>query len=408
MGLQGIISEYVDNSQILPSGRLRVQIDDVIDYLNVDKTMLLRFISKIKKKAVGRMEHQWQTQERKADTVSLSAQTGWNGASTTGTFTLTNSTDAWLFAETDIVMIPSESFQQAYYVTSVNQGTGVISAITVDGTATPTISTGTKDILLVSNSFEQGTGRGVIKSEQPTLVSNFIQIVQTPMGMTTTAKHLNYRGVSEWDKQKFEIGVDHAFKMEKNFFFGEKARVAQGHTDGSSAIGLNKYEQMFMGGMTDSAIGANTVSDGGGAGYTEAEFGAWAITATRWAKRPVVFSGSTIFEGLTEWAQSYLQMTRNDQTLGMAIGKYLTPYGDLLPIAPHRELLTGTTLGGMAFSIDLADIEYRFLQGLDTHIEVGIEETGTKQHIDEIRSWMSMKIGQRKKHAILHNVTSVA
>jgi len=405
MGLQGIISEYVDNSQILPTGRMRVQMDDVIDYLNVDKTMLLRFISKIKKKAVGRMEHQWQTQERKSDTVSSTAQTGWAGASTSGTFTV-GASDAWLFSETDLVMLPDVSFTQMYYVTSVNQSTGVISLETVDG-ATPTVTTGTRNILLVSNSFEQGTGRGIIKSEQPTTVSNYVQIVQTPMGMTTTAKHLAYRGVSEWDKQKFEIGVDHAFKMEKNFFFGLKARQAQGLTDGSSTIGLNKYEQMFMGGMTDPAIGANTVTDASGA-LTEAEFGTWAIAATRWAKRPVVFSGSLIFEGLTEWAQSYLQMVRSETTLGMAIGKYLTPYGDLLPIAPHRELLTGTTLGGMAFSVDLADIEYRFLQGLDTHIEVGIEETGTKQHIDELRSWMSMKIGQRKKHAILHGATSIS
>jgi len=402
MGLQGVIGEYTSGSQILPSGRMRVQIDDVIDYLNVDKTLLLRFLSKLKKKAVGRMEHQWWTQERKADTVAAT-DSSFAGAAT-GTLTL-GASDMWRMAEGDIFMIPADSITQMFYVTAAPQGGTTVQCATVDG-ATPTFN-GAKTIFLVSTSFESGTNRGIIKSEQPTLHSNYVQIVQTPMGMTTTAKHLNYRGVSEWDKQKFERGVDHAFGMEKNLFFGLKARQAQGLVHGSSTIGLNTYEQWFMGGMTDPAIGAYYSTDIAG-NLTESAFGTWAIQVTRYAKRPVVFSGATIFEGLTEWAQSYLQMTRNESTLGMSIGKYLTPYGDLLPIAPHRELLTGTTLGGMAFSVDLSDVEYRFLQGLDTHVEVGIQTPGLKQEVDEIRSWMSLKIGNRKRHGILEGVTGIA
>ena len=65
-GIQGYIGRVVENAVILPDNqRLKVQFDQEISYLNVDKNLLMHFSSKLKKNAVERMKFSWNTQERK-------------------------------------------------------------------------------------------------------------------------------------------------------------------------------------------------------------------------------------------------------------------------------------------------------------------------------------------------------
>ena len=399
-GLQGPVGEYTGGSQILDIGRLRVQIDEDIDYLNVDKSLLLMLLGKVGKESVGRMEHEWQIQERKKDFVATTAVGGdwFAGADTTGTLTVATA-DAWLFSEGDIILIPSKSDQVSLYVNSVVQATGVITAQVVD-TASDTIDLSTGgpvfNLFLISNSFESGTGVGTIKSEQPTRDSNFVQIVQTPMGITTTAKNLNYRGINEFDKQKFELMIDHAFKMEKNLFFGRRKKLDTG------LMGAG-YEQWFMGGVRDFLT--THVVDASGA-LTRAEFDDWVVDCTQYGKGTVIFTGELVFEALTAWSENRLEVVRTESTHGMSVTKYQTAYGDIVPLTPHRELFTGD-LGGVGFCLDIADLKYRFLQGLDTHVEVDVHTPGDKQKIDEIRTWMSLKVGNEKRHGYLYGVTSI-
>ena len=400
-GIQGVTAYYKNGSVVYNEDhRLNIAIEEDIAYLDIDKAMLLLLMNKTKKSSVGRMKHLWLTQERKADFVANTAVGGsWDaGAATSGTLTVA-SASAFLFAEGDVIMIPQFSTARTFYVDAVNQTTGVMSAQTIDG-ANADLSAAaldTADIFLMSNSFEEGSGVGTIKSEQPTEVSNFVQIFQTPIGVTTTTQHLDFKAQDEFSKQRFEAGVDHAFKLEKQMFFGEAVEKTTGLMDG-------QFQQWFMGGLRD-YISTNTSTQ---ATLTQAEFNSWLIDATRYAKTSMIFSGSIIFEALTSWAETKLDLVRNETTLGMAVTKYMTPYGDVVGLTPHRELLTGTYLGGMAFCVDLTDLEYRYLEGLDTHVAVDVQANGLKQKIDEYRTWGSMKVGQEKKHGLLDGVTAIA
>jgi hypothetical protein len=237
---------------------------------------------------------------------------------------------------------------------------------------------------------------GTIKSEQPTREYNYVQIFQDPIGITTTGSKLSYRGQSEIDKMRMEVGVDHAFSIEKALFFGERQRKAAGLMNG-------QYEQWFMGGLVD-YISTNVETE---SALTQTEFGDWMIDWTQYAKSPFCFSGELIFEALTLWSDQYLRVTRNESTLGMAVTKYLTPYGTVVAVLPHRELLTGTTLGGMAFGVDMSDLEYRYLDGLNTHIEKDVQAPGTKLQIDEYRTWASLKVGNEKRHGLLKGVATI-
>ncbi|KKK71491.1 hypothetical protein LCGC14_2913370, partial [marine sediment metagenome] len=250
---------------------------------------------------------------------------------------------------------------------------------------------------IIGNSFESGTGRGTIKSEQPSEVQNFVQIMQHPIGVTTTAKHLGYTSDPEMDKQRFETGVDHAFAIEKTLFWGQRAQKNVG-------LFLGKFEQWWTGGVHD-FISTNAV-DAGGA-LTQSEFSSFLIQSTKYAKAPVVFASERLYEGLTQWAETKLELVRNETTLGMAVAKYMTPYGDIIKVMPHRELLIDA-LNKYGFCLDISELEYRFLAGLDTHVERDIQTPGDKQHIDEFRTWFGLKIGNEKRHGELFNITSIS
>jgi len=404
-GIQGAGAEFKDNVQVLDIGRLRVQIDEEIDYLDLDKSILFHLMSRMKKQSVGRITHEWQIQERKKDFVAVTGGAtvavggAWDGAAANnGTFAVAT-TDAFLFAPNDVFMMPTLSETRTFIVVSVVLSTGVITALTVD--ALPITITGfdTANLWLVSNSFEHGSGVGTIKSEKPFRDNNHIQIIQTPMGVTTTARHLNYRGIKEFDKQKLESMIDHAFKIEKNIFFGQRETKNQGF---SHAGGI--YQQAFMGGVRDYI--STHIVDGSAGALTKETFTSWVIDWTQYNKMPIMFSGAFIFEALTIFSETKLEVQRTEDTLGMAVSKFLTPYGDTVMVIPHRELLKDDFVGHV-FGLDMSDLQYRFLDGLDTHVEVDVQAPGVKQKIDEARTWASMKIGNEKRHGLLSNFATI-
>ena len=401
--LQGAVGRLTNGNNILPDNqRLKVAYDHKINYLNMDKNILFHIMSKLPKKAVGRMEHRWNIQARKKDQVTTTAAS-WTAAAN-GTFTVSTGLtgDAHLFAVGDVVIFPSISITEQIFVTTVNQSTGVVTAETVSGNPVTLTGGGGDVCFLVSNSFESGSGKGTIKTEQPADDYNYVQIIQTPIGITTTAKQLDYESDPEWDKQRFEAGVDHAFKIEKALFFGQRARKNTGINTNSAMPGV--YEQWFMGGLYD-FISTNAV-DAGGA-LTQTEFSDWLIPSTKYAKKPMIFSSEIVYEALTTWAQTKLEIvSQKESSLGMSVTKYLTPYGDTVMLMPHRELLIDN-LNTMAFCVDCSDVEYRFLKGLDTHVDTDLQGNDEKLKIDEFRTWASMKVGDERRHGLLYNVSSI-
>ena len=396
MANQGVL-----NPGALASGRLRVQFDKDIYSLNIDKTKLLLLLEKAKKEKTGGMEFKWMSKERKSDWGTLSSFGGaWAaGAASTGTITVPAG-EAWMYSEGDIIRdADSNDPDTNLYIDSVNQSTGVLTCRTFDGSNVDFTAghTGTNKLFQISNSFELGTGMGTIKSHQPTSQSNYIQIIQTPYGVVETMQHLEMEvGDKEFTRLEQEKQLEHLFDIEKTFFYGQKHKATTGYMNGT-------YEQYFTGGIAE-AVSSNLVASVGN--LSEDAFAAWVVDITRYAENPVIFAGEIIFEALTRWSKNKLQVQRSEKTLGMAVSSYLTPYGDLVNVIPHRELLTNEFQGD-AFAIDLKDIKYKYLDGEDTHLEVGIQATDLKQVINEYRTWFGTWIGNEKRHGMMTGVTGI-
>ena len=98
--------------------------------------------------------------------------------------------EGWLYGEGDIIRDPNTA-QTNIYVDSV--AGDVITGRVYNNTTTIDFSagaTGTNKLLSVGNAFGQGSGQGTIKSHQPDTNLNYIQILQSPYGITETTNHV--------------------------------------------------------------------------------------------------------------------------------------------------------------------------------------------------------------------------
>ena len=395
MGTQGVLGPSA-----LPTGRLRVQLDKTIHKLNIDKTPLLKLTDKIGKESVGGMEFKWLSKERRSDWGTISSFGGaWaDAAATNGTITVPADED-WMYAAGDLIRCPKDSNVNIYIV-SVNKSTHVITAHTYDNTTTIDFSagnTGANLLFNLTNSFELGSGRGTIKTHQPSENYNYIQIIQDPFGIVESMKHFEYEaGSDELSEQDAEIYIKHLFSIEKTMFFGQKHKATTGYMDGI-------YEQYFTGGLME-AISTNVASQ---VDLTRKEFDDWVVNFLYHAEKPIIFADGLIYSALSWWLGQTLQTQQSEKTLGVTVSTYITAYGDKVEIIPHRELFKNQ-FSGMAFGVDLADVKYKYLDGEDTHLEVGIQTPGVKQIINEYRTWFGMFVGNEKRHALLKDVATIS
>ena len=394
----------------LPQGRVKVELSKVIEKLNLDKTPLLKLSQHVSKVGVGDMKFNWLTDERVSDWGTISAVGGaWAAAAATGGTITVPVDEAWRYAEGDILQIPYDAASpqikvsdNTIYVEGVVYTTGVITAHTYDNTSLINltgITLGADILLYLSNTFELGTGKGTSKSYQPTPDFNFIQIVQHPYEVVETTMHTTMdAGGEELSEQEEKALIAHEFSKEKLMFFGRKAQVDAGYMTGV-------YRQYFTGGLVE-AISTNAVVVAGAGALTQLEFGNWVNQSIYYAENPVIFASGMVFEGLSYWLGTTLTTEQSENTLGIAVSTYLTQYGNKVPIIPHRELLQ-KGYGSYAFCVDLKDIGYRYLNGEDTHLEVGLQANDAKLQTNEYRTWFGFYVGNEKRHGMLRNVLSI-
>ena len=412
MGQLGIVGP-----QGLPVGRIRVDVSEEIDKLNLDVNKLMLMSDKMGKTGVGDMTFNWMNKERMSEFTDIVVFGGlWaaGALSPSGTFDVKDA-DRWKFAVGDLIRIPGSEAQPIseinIYITAVgivgsgDTGAGytLISGKSYDSSTAQDFQAATlaasnptalapvvNGIYHVSNSFELGTGMGTIKSYQPVPESNHIQIVQTPYGTLTTMEHLDMQvGGLELAENEETAKLEHEFMKEKLAFFGQKHKATVGYMNGA-------YEQYFTGGLIE-AVQSNVSILGA---MTRTEFDAWINQAIYYAENPVVFAGERVYGALSTWLGATLETTQNESTLGIAVSTYKTIYGDTVQIVPHREVFRNA-YAGYAFSVDLKDFGYRFLNGLDTHIEVDIQAPDLKMKINEVRTWLGFWVGNEKRHGML-------
>ncbi len=409
MGNIGMLSPQ--QLEAITPHRLKVDISSEIDKLNFEVSKLMLLLDACGKEEATQHEFHWLTKERIDEFINIQAIGGaWGaGAASTGTINIPNA-ERFKVCVADVIApigtATNPISETNLYVNDVGAadsggaGFTTVTARTVNGenldlsaATVPSV----KGLHWRGNSFELGSGMGTIRSSQPEQKTNYIQVIQTPYGHLIDSEKVEYdAGKPEPVETEEEAKMLHQYTKELTAFFGQKHKQVLGYQN-------SKYEQYFTGGLME-AIETNVTTE---SELTQAEFGDWVNESIRYAKRPVIFAGERIFEGLSWWLGQTLQTQQDESTLGIAVSTYKNEYGQLVKIIPHREVLR-ERFAGYAFAVDLDDMKYKYLKGLDTTLYTEIQQPDLKLKINEFRTWLGFWIGNEKRHGVLKDVETIA
>jgi hypothetical protein len=106
---------------------------------------------------------------------------------------------------------------------------------------------------------------------------------------------------------------------------------------------------------------------------------------------------------LNQFAQNKVQVRTGENTYGLNVTQFVTPFGTVNVMVDY--LLEGTTLGGEILILDMDAIEYRYMQGRDTHLRDNIQAPDADTRKASILRNAVWVLANEQKHARVTNIT---
>jgi hypothetical protein len=207
---------------------------------------------------------------------------------------------------------------------------------------------------------------------------------------------LNATSPHDWDYQEKKHGIEQAKNVELTGLLGGSGEDTSGSQPRRTTKGVIP------------AITTN-VTDAVGA-LSETEFQTFQRSLARYGNRNrTLFASALVLGVLNNFAQGKIQMRQGENTYGLAVTTYVSPFGTLDTI--YHPLLEGAVYGGYAIALDMSELSYVYLGGgpggsRDNHKRENIQENDRDGRKDEFLVECGFKLGAEKKHGKLIGVTS--
>ena len=338
------------------------------------------------------------------------AVTSGGGATTSGT--TIGVSDASIFTVGDLIMVPTAvTAATALEIMRVNAtATGVL---TVDRgfagtTANQATISNSAAIRLIGNAYAEGAALPSQKLTSPTTKTTYLQIFRKVLDVTKTAAASKIYGAAkgERERQHRKLMVEMKEQMNAALLWGKASEDLAGTTTSGGTKPIRTTQGL------NSTISTN-ITDAGGL-LTRKAFESFARTAFRYgSETKLLLACPLLVSAVSQWATEFLQTEPGpNKEFGINVTKITTGHGEWLMVrdwmleAPPSG---SNGLGNMAFSIDLDEFEYLYLNGngenRDVKLTMDKVQDGGDRYVDEILGEIGYKIGQEKFHAKLYNIT---
>ena len=150
-------------------------------------------------------------------------------------------------------------------VTAVNYTTHTITVTRGAGATAAAAILDDDWLLIIGPAFEEGSKSGDSNTTKLVKVTNYTQIFKTKFGVTLTAdasKLYPAEVVKDLKYLRAKQGIEHAKKIERAYWFGEKKEV----------VGPDNKPLRLSGGILEAVNTAGNVQDEASSGLTESEF----------------------------------------------------------------------------------------------------------------------------------------
>jgi len=247
-------------------------------------------------------------------------------------------------------------------------------------------------LCIIGNVNEEGSGTRTLKSTQEVEVYNFTQIFKTPFGVTNTQNASAFYGGNDLSYQQKKKGVEHMIDLSRSFYFGEKKLDTTGTHPKRSTAGLLSF-------LTE-----NNYDASGALTQSEFDQNVCEVIFKYGSKEKLALCSARVLSVINGWALGKLQIEQGEKTFGLAVTKYVSPFGILNLV--HEPLFEGAVYGGYAAIIDVENVKYRPLKGRDTKLETNIQANDEDQRKDQYITEAGLEVRLPQTHALLTGVTS--
>lgn len=367
------------------SAQVKPDVDNKVYLLDGNQSPLVALTAKLRKRVTTNPKFTWFESEVESYIDAINYSTGYTEASTD--LVVDNGT---YFAPEDIVKVPRTG--ETMRVVSV--ATNTLTVVRSVGTVAATTLADNDVLWIIGSAFEEGSTSAEANSKAGTEVYNYVQIHKTAVEDTVTAQNTDMWTGPDLSEQRRIAGIKHARKIERSFFFGERALDTTGTHNRRVTGGLNEFV------TTNILDCAGTIS--------EAAFEEFLEDIFRYgSSKKYLFASARIVSAINSWARGKLQMFPTDKTYGINIAQYLSAHGQLM-VVPHN-MLTGSVAtnleyGGYGYIVDLENVFYRPQQNLDTKLHLNIQANDAETEKDEYRTHCGLMPIQEKTHGIIKDV----
>lgn len=366
----------------------RLDIGSRIALLEPESTPLTALLNRISSERAISPKYQAFEDTLPARTDAINAAAGYDDNDVT--LTVDN---GGRFNVEDIVLVPRTG--ELVRVTAVS-GNDLTVERGVGNSGTGVAIVDNDPLYIVGSAAMEGDVSKQARSQTPSVVTNYTQIFRDPFDESGTLRSSDMvTDLHDWAYVQRVKGIEHATRIERAFWFGKPSET------GTPPVRTTGGFFYFQGSTNQTAAGG---------AFSETELWTGARSWFRYGtKRKLMFASGLVIQVMNEFAQSKVQTRIGENTYGLAITEYVSPFGRLGVV--HHPLFDDTTVyGGYGAVVDLEALSKKYLAGgiggsRDTHLRENIQENDRDGRKDEYLSEVGLKIGQPQRHGFVSGVT---
>ena len=372
-------------NQIL-SGRIVPDMADVINLLEPSRYPLVTVLNSLKKvKQARNSQIRWMEDELDPRTDLINNAGGYTAAAVS--IVVDNGA---FFRVNDLIHVPRTS--ENLRVSGV--ATNTLTVVRSVGDQSAAAVNDDEPLLILGGAQREGDTSRALISTLEVEHNNFTQIVRTPFGTTNTQAASELYDGNDLDYQAAKKLIEHAIDIERILLFGQR----------SSATVNNQFLRT-CGGLLE-RIQTNRIDIAGI--LTESQLDAVCRSAFRYGgnMKLGIFSPRVV-QAINNFAKEKLVTVPEDESYGLALRKYVSPFGDLY--LTNHWLLQGNIYSGHGIIVDMDNLILRPLRGMDGTSRFAkrvknIQAPDEDARRDEYLSEFSFMVQQEKTHSLLTNV----
>lgn len=294
--------------------------------------------------------------------------------------------DADIFLPNDVVKVVASG--EILLVTVVNTGTNTLTVTRGWGTTAAAAIADDAWLYRLGNAQTEGWQANSMLVTAKTQKSNYIQLFSRTVKFTDTANAIATYGGQRRNYERKKVGVELKKDIETQFLFGEPKLDSSGPRYQTGGV------LYFMGSASPSLNAASN--------FDKSAFDGWLKNAMNYGSpEKVLFASGSLLQKINNFAASSLQtqMPYEKKDWGITFSRYISPFGSVLLV--YNKNLVGP-YGGYGILLDVKELCYRYLNGLDLGLELDLQAKDTHVLLDEYSGQIGLEMHSALKHGFIY------